>query len=198
MPRYLWRWWRGKGKEASGITLWWVLCSLPPLFFSLSLCLKASIIVSLPIFQGHIFHKECSDSWLKSCRMRNDPACCPLCKIPLGSNRALSLYPGDVNDLASYLAHRNRRVAIQQQHPKEGQKIVPATMALDRHMTREAQGQLLGSLMDFRQHINAYIMSVNNVSMSTSGGEDRIFRLFGDFSKTTEETQAEFEVRLHC
>lgn len=126
--------------------------------------------------------------------MRNDPACCPLCKVAIGLGRSLTLYPGDVNDLDTYLFHRNRRVA-QQQHPKDGQKLVPATVALDRHMSREAQGQLLGSLMDFRQHIQSYIMGVNNVSMSTSGGEDRIFRLFGDLSKSAKESKAEFEVR---
>lgn len=143
-------------------------------------------------FVGHIFHKDCSDNWLKICKLHDDPATCPICKREQGTAKALQLWPGDVNDLDTYLANRNRRVA-HQQNAKDGRPS-PATVALDRYMSRDKQGQLLGHLMDFQQNINAYVMAINNVSMSTRGGDSRIYRLFADVQKTEEEKQAEFEV----
>jgi hypothetical protein len=144
------------------------------------------------VIAGHIFHRECSDSWLKRCKLNGDPATCPICKQLQGSSRALQLWPGDVRDMDTYLANRNRRVA-HQQNAQEG-RPAPATIALDRYLSREKQGQLLGNLMDFQQHINAYVMAINNVSMSTRGGDSRIYRLFADVRTTDEEKQALFEV----
>ena len=129
--------------------------------------------------------------------MRNDPASCPLCKQQLGTARSLPLWPGDVKDLDTYVAHRNRRVAYQIAQQSR-RPAAPATAALDRHMSRELQGELLGRLMDFRQHINAYVMAVNNVSMSTYGGEDRIFRLFMDVSQGEKDKQVAFESSMEA
>jgi hypothetical protein len=123
--------------------------------------------------------------------MRNDPACCPLCKHPLGVTRAQLLYPSDINDLDTYLSHRNRRVEFQE---KNKGRLAPASVSLDRRMSREAQGELLGNLMDFHRSINAYIMAVNNVSMSTHGPEDRIFRLFWSTINGDKGKQELFEV----
>lgn len=114
--------------------------------------------------------------------MKNDPACCPLCKEHLGTVKPVTLWPSDFDDLDTYLHHRNRRLEKQRSHRDVG-RAVPATSALDRYMSREAQAALLGKLLDFRQHIAAYVMAVNNVSMSVYGGEDRIFRLFQDLTK---------------
>lgn len=136
--------------------------------------------VALPC--GHVFHRLCSDAWLKECRMKDSPACCPICKKELGQSHSLPLWPSDVNDLDVYLQNRNRRQA-RQRTANDQTRQAPAAKALDNYMTRDAQSALLGKLMDFRQHINAYIMAVNNVSMSETGGEDRIFRLFNELTK---------------
>lgn len=123
--------------------------------------------------------------------MRSEAACCPLCKHSVGSSRALPLFPSDVTDFDQYLATRGRKVEFQV-HPRG--RNAPATVALDRHMARLAQGELLGKLMDFRQHINAYIMGINNVSMSTDGQDERAYRLFADVSMSAPEKEAEFRV----
>lgn len=139
---------------------------------------------------GHVFHRVCSDSWLKECRMKNSTACCPICKKELGESHSIPLWPSDVNDLDVYLQHRNRRQDIQRTSNDRARQA-PAAKALDNYMTRDAQSALLGKLMDFRQHINAYVMAVNNVSMSAHGGEDRIFRLFNEVTKAPAQN-AEF------
>lgn len=144
--------------------------------------------VALPC--GHVFHKMCSDGWLKACRLKGDAACCPLCKKELGTCHALTLWPSDLNDLDFYMQHRSRRMELQRTQTDHG-KPAPATQALDRYMSREAQSALLGKLIDFRQHVNGYVMAVNNVSMSTFNG-DRIFRLFMD---TTKNATAQQEIK---
>ncbi|MCO5566066.1 hypothetical protein L7F22_019742 [Adiantum nelumboides] len=144
--------------------------------------------VALPC--GHVFHRICSDAWLRECRTKGSPACCPICKKELGESHSIPLWPSDVNDLDVYVQNRNRR-QDKQRTINDRARQAPAAKALDNYMTRDAQSALLGKLMDFRQHINAYVMSVNNVSMSAHGGEDRIFRLFNDVTKAPAQN-AEF------
>ena len=144
--------------------------------------------VALPC--GHVFHRGCSDAWLKECRTKDSPACCPICKKELGQSHSIPLWPSDVNDLDVYVQHRNRRQNTQRTI-NDRIRQAPAAKALDNYMTRDAQSALLGKLMDFRQHINAYVMAVNNVSMSSIGGEDRVFRLFNDVTKAPAQN-AEF------
>ncbi|PWN31927.1 uncharacterized protein FA14DRAFT_162266 [Meira miltonrushii] len=122
--------------------------------------------------------------------MKNSPACCPICKKELGESHSIPLWPSDVNDLDVYLQNRKRRQDIQRTS-NDRVRQAPAAKALDDYMTRDAQSALLGKLMDFRQHINAYVMAVNNVSMSAIGGEDRIFRLFNEVTKAPAQN-AEF------
>jgi hypothetical protein len=112
----------------------------------------------------------------------------------MGTARAQVLYPSDISDFDAYLAHRNRRVEFQQQH--QDLRPPPATVSLDRHLSREAQGELLGKLMDFQRNINAYIMGVNNVSMSTQGPDDRIYRLFHSTNLKDDVKQKLFEVSV--
>ncbi|UZJ55822.1 hypothetical protein CBS101457_005142 [Exobasidium rhododendri] len=114
----------------------------------------------------------------------------------MGLSRAQILYPSDINDLDIYILQRNRRIDYQQQH--QDRRPPPATVALDRHMGRTAQGELLGKLMDFQRNINAYIMGVNNVSMSTHGPDDRIFRLFYSSNRGDKNNQQLFENSLNA
>lgn len=144
---------------------------------------KGTRPVALPC--GHVFHKACSDAWLKACRIKNDPACCPLCKHQLGSARPLTLWPSDFRDLDTYLTQANKCVSNQVAGTSSRSgRVVSAAAALDRHMSREDQGKLLGNLLDFQRHVSSYVMGVNNVSVHEYGGKgQRMFALMRDMTQ---------------
>lgn len=124
--------------------------------------------------------------------MRSDVPTCPICKVHIGSSRPLSLYPSDGNDIDLYLANRHKFVA--RQELAKDRRAAPGTTALDRHMSREDQAKLLERLMDFRSHINSYVMGVNDVRMNYHGTEQEIYRLFDDLNRGGGKNGRDFKV----
>lgn len=134
---------------------------------------------------GHIFHQKCIQDWLSS-RASAKERCCAMCKAPsdfeqyarsvqaaaapnaaVPSNEYIVLYPAEMEEIDKFLQQRNAHVARcrEIQRRREAAGGTGGGAADEAEQKREEEQ--LGLLLDFRMHLNAFVMGVYRENAKT-------------------------------